>query len=630
VKTRIFIEFASARLKTCRVTIVDLIQNYESEFMGSVEFLSFKPIRKYLFRLNADMLTANTRSLQRGHEMTMFDEKTMNGIRKERQRWEQTTLLNWTKQCKERRNEFRNTSNMLIKGLYTPEDIKSIDYLRDLGFPGEYPFLRGVHATMYRGRLWTMRQFSGFGTAAQTNRRFKYLLKEGETGLSIAFDYPTIMGYDSDHPMGQGEVGICGVAVASLKDMEVLLDGIPLNKVTTSMTINGPAAMLLAMYVAVGDQQSVPREKLGGTTQNDNLKEYFAQKLCIYPPEPAVKLTTDLIEYCARHLPKWNPISISGYHIREAGANAVQELAFTIYDGITYVESTMERGLKVDDFAHRLSFFFASHNDFFEEVAKFRAARRIWAKLMKERFHAKNPRSMWMRMHVQTSGCTLTAQQPLNNITRTTIQALAAVLGGTQSLHTNSFDEALALPSEEAVRVALRTQQMIAHESGASSTIDPLAGSYYIEALTNEMEEKAMDYILKVDDMGGAIAAIEKGFFQKEIADSAYKYQREIDELKRIVVGINDYTIEEEEVPIKLLRIDPKVEQEQVGGLQRLRQERDKKKVEETLGKLRRSAEKNENLMPVIIEAVRSYATLGEICEVLRQVYGEYKELIII
>jgi len=562
--------------------------------------------------------------------MTMFDEKKIDQLKKEQKRWEQTTLPNWTKQCKERKNEFHNTSNMLIKRLYTPEDMKSMDYMRDMGFPGEYPFLRGVHATMYRGRLWTMRQFSGFGTAVQTNRRFKYLLKEGETGLSIAFDYPTIMGYDSDHRMGEGEVGICGVAVASLRDMEVLLDGIPLDKVTTSMTINGPAAMLLAMYVAVGDKQGVPREKLGGTTQNDNLKEYFAQKLCIYPPKPAVKLTTDIIEYCARHLPRWNPISISGYHIREAGANAVQELAFTIYDGISYVESTMDRGLKVDDFAHRLSFFFASHNDFFEEAAKFRAARRIWAKLMKERFHTKNPRSMWMRMHVQTSGCTLTAQQPLNNIARTTIQAVAAVLGGTQSLHTNSFDEALALPSEEAVRVALRTQQIIAHESGSTHTIDPLAGSYYIEALTKEMEEKTFEYIRKIDEMGGAIAAIEKGFFQKEIADSAYKYQREVDEMKRTIVGVNDYRIEKEENPIKLLRIDPKVEKEQLASHQKLKRERDKKKVENILDKLRRSTEKDENLMPVIIEAVKAYATLGEICEVLRQVYGEYKELIII
>jgi len=529
----------------------------------------------------------------------------------------------------ERKSEFRNHSGMLIKRVYTPEDIKDLNYMRDLGFPGEYPFTRGVHATMYRGRLWTMRMFSGYGTAGQTNQRFKYLLKEGETGLSIAFDYPTITGYDSDHPFAEGEVGICGVAVASLKDMEVLLDGIPLDKVTTSMTINGPAAMLLAMYVAVGDKQGVPREKIGGTTQNDMLKEYFAQKLCIFPPKPSLKLVTDITEYCTRHLPKWNPISISGYHIREAGSNAVQELAFTLYDGIAYVESVLKRGLKVDDFAPRLSFFFASHNNLFEEIAKFRAARRLWAKIMKERFHAKSPRSMWMRMHVQTSGCTLTSQQPLNNITRTTIEALAAVLGGTQSLHTNSFDEALCLPTEEAVRVALRTQQIMAHESGAADTTDPLAGSYYVEALTNEMEKQAMEYIQKIDDMGGAIAAIEKGFFQKEIADSAYKYQRETDEKKRIIVGVNEYKTGEKAL-IPILRIDPKVEKEQVSRLQKLRRERDNGKVEKVLEKLHYMAEKDENLMPIIINAVRAYATLGEICGVLRKVYGEHKELIII
>jgi methylmalonyl-CoA mutase N-terminal domain/subunit len=560
----------------------------------------------------------------------VFDKKEIDKVKKQREHWEETTLPNWIKQSKERKSEFKNTSNVLIRRLYTPEDVKSIDYLHDVGFPGEYPYLRGVHATMYRGRLWTMRQFSGFGTAAQTNQRFKYLLKEGETGLSIAFDYPTILGYDSDHPVGEGEVGICGVAVSSLKDMEVLLDGIPLDKVTTSMTINGPAAMLLAMYVAVGDKQGVMREKLGGTTQNDNLKEYFAQKLCIYPPRPAVKLTTDIVEYCVRHLSKWNPISISGYHIREAGANAVQELAFTIYDGISYVESAMKRGLKVDDFAQRLSFFFASHNDFFEEIAKFRAARRIWAKLMKERFHAKNPRSMWMRMHVQTSGCTLTSQQPLNNIARTTIQALSAVLGGTQSLHTNSFDEALALPSEAAVRVAIRTQQIIAHESGATDTIDPLAGSYYVEALTNEMEKRTFDYIRKIDGMGGAIVAIEKGFLQREIADSAYKYQKEIEEIKRTIVGVNDYEVENEEIPIELLRVGSKAEKEQIVNLKKLKQERNKKKMQETLDTLFHAAEKDENLMPHIINAVKAYATLGEICEVLRQVYGEYKELIVI
>lgn len=560
----------------------------------------------------------------------MFDKKNVEEIKRERERWEKTTLPKWLKQCPECKSKFKNHSGITIKRLYTPEDIQDLDYMRDLGFPGEYPFTRGVHATMYRGRLWTMRMFAGFGTAADTNKRFKYLLKEGESGLSTAFDYPTIMGYDSDHPMAKGEVGVCGVAISSLQDMEVLLDGIPLDKVTTSMTINGPAPILLAMYVAVGDKQDVPRDKIGGTTQNDNLKEFFAQKLCIFPPKPSVKLTTDVIEYCARHLPKWNPVSISGYHIREAGATALQELAFTLYDGIAYVESTLERGLKVDDFAHRLSFFFASHNDFFEEIAKFRAARRLWARIMKERFKAKNPRSMWMRMHVQTSGCTLTAQQPLNNIVRTTIQALAAVLGGTQSLHTNSFDEALCLPTEESVRVALRTQQIIAYESGVASTVDPLGGSYYVEELTKEMEEKAMDYIQKIDDMGGAIAAIEKGFFQKEIADSAYKYQKEIDEKKRIIVGCNEYTIEEDKYPVELLRVDPKVEKEQVARLQKLKRERDNKKVNAILEKLHYAAEKDENLMPTIIEAVKAYVTLGEITEVLRKVYGEYKELIII
>jgi methylmalonyl-CoA mutase N-terminal domain/subunit len=559
----------------------------------------------------------------------MSNEEKINEIIKERERWEKTTLPKWMGQRPERKSEFRNHSDTFIKRVYTPEDIKDLDYMRDLGFPGEYPFTRGVHATMHRGRLWTMRQFSGYGTAEQTNQRFKYLLKEGETGLSIAFDYPTIRGYDSDHPFSKGEVGICGVAVASLKDMEVLFDGIPLDKVTTSMTINGPAAMLLAMYIAVGDKQGVPREKLGGTTQNDVLKEFFAQKLIIFPPKPSLKLVTDIIEYCTRHVPRWNPISISGYHIREAGANAVQELAFTLYDGITYVESCLERGMKVDEFAPRLSFFFAAHNDLFEEIAKFRAARRIWAKIMKERFHAKNLRSMWMRMHVQTAGFTLTAQQPLNNITRVTIQALSAVLAGTQSLHTNSFDEALALPSEEAVRIALRTQQIIAHESGVANTVDPLAGSYYVENLTNEMEERAMEYFQKLDDIGGAIAAIERGFFQKEITDSAYKYQREVDGKKRILVGVNDYTTEEKH-PIKVLRVDPKVEEEQVARLQKLKRERDNRKVNEVLEKLHYNTEKDENLMPTIIDAVKVYATIGEICDVLRKVYGEYKELIVI
>jgi methylmalonyl-CoA mutase N-terminal domain/subunit len=560
----------------------------------------------------------------------VFDKQSLSKITKEKEKWEKTTVPAWLRRNPERKNEFETTSGIAVKRLYTPEDIKNLDYSRDLGFPGQFPFTRGLHATMYRGRLWTMRQFSGFATAEETNRRFKYLLKEGETGLSVAFDYPTIMGRDSDDPVSRGEVGMCGVAVSSLKDMEILFDGIPLDKVTTSMTINGPAAILLAMYIAIGDKQEVPREKLGGTTQNDMLKEFYAQKLCIFPPKPSVKLVTDIIEYCAKHLPSWNPVSISGYHIREAGSNAVQELAFTLADGIAYVESTLERGLKVDDFAPRLSFFFAAHNNFFEEIAKFRAARRLWAKIMKDRFKAKDPRSLWMRMHVQTSGCTLTAQQPVNNLVRVAFQSLAAVLGGTQSLHTNSFDEALALPSEEAVTAALRTQQIIAHESGVVDTVDPLAGSYCVEALTNEMEEEAMEYIDRIDDMGGVIPAIENGFLQKEIADSAYKYQQEIDNRERILVGVNDYTVKEDWVPLKLLRITPDVEAEQLAKLQTMKRGRNNLKVKETLDKLHDAADRDENLMPLIIEAVKAYATLGEITNVLRRVFGEYQELIVI
>lgn len=560
----------------------------------------------------------------------MTDQEELDKVIKEQERWEETTVPSWLKRHPERKKKFHNISELPIRRLYTPADTKNISYLRDIGFPGELPFTRGVHATMYRGRLWTMRQFSGFGTAEQTNKRFKYLLKEGETGLSIAFDYPTIMGYDSDDPMSIGEVGRCGVAIASLKDFETLFDGIPLDKVTTSMTINGPAAMLLAMYITIGDKQGVPYAVLGGTTQNDLLKEFFAQKLCIFPPRPSVKLVTDIVEFCTSNLPRWNPISVSGYHIREAGSNALQELAFTIYDGISYVEAALERGLEVDEFAPRLSFFFASHNDLFEEIAKFRAARRLWARLMKDRFHARKARSMWMRMHVQTSGCTLTANQPLNNIIRVTIQSLAAILGGTQSLHTNSHDEALCLPSEEAVRIALRIQQIIAHESGVPNTIDPVGGSYYVETLTNQLEEKAMDYIDKIDSMGGVYEAIERGFFQKEIADSAYKYQKEIDGNERTLVSVNKYCIEEPECPIELLRVDPAVEEQQISRLEKLRRERNKTKVKQALNKLHDEADKNSNLMPTIIETVKAYATLGEICSVLRGVYGEYKELIVI
>jgi methylmalonyl-CoA mutase N-terminal domain/subunit len=558
----------------------------------------------------------------------LSERRKLTEIQNKKRKWEKTAVLKWVRAVPERKRKFTTSSEFLVKRLYTPDDVRQIDYVEDLGFPGEYPFTRGVHATMHRGRLWTMRQFAGFGTAKETNARFKYLLKEGETGLSIAFDMPTIWGYDSDHSMAEGEVGRCGVAISSLKDMEILFNGIPLDRVSTSMTINGPANVLLSMYIAVGEKQNAPQSQLSGTTQNDILKEFFAQKLVIFPPKPSVKLVIDTIEYCSKFMPKWNPVSISGYHIREAGSNAVQELAFTLADGITYVQEALDRGLKVDEFAPRLSFFFACHNDLFEEVAKFRAGRKIWARIMKERFRARDSRSMWMRMHVQTSGCTLTAQQPMNNIVRVTLQALGAVLGGTQSLHSNSFDEALALPSEEAVRIALRTQQIIAHESGVANTIDPLGGSYYLEALTAEMEEEALEYIDRIERMGGVIPAIEKGYFQREIANSAYKYQREIDNKERMIVGVNQYASEEKQ-PIPLLRISPDVEETQVDRLKALKNSRDSRRVQQVLDRLRSSADSDKNLMPTILEAVKAYATLGEICGVLREVYGEYQELIV-
>ena len=546
-------------------------------------------------------------------------------VKKARQKWEQTTLKAWLENRPERQDEFVTVSSRPIKRLYTPDGIADFDYVRDLGFPGEYPFTRGVHATMYRGRLWTMRMFAGFGTAEETNARYKYLLKHGETGLSVAFDYPTLYGYDTDHPMSRGEFGKCGVAVSSLKDMEILFSGIPVDKITTSMTINGPAAVLWAFYIANAEKQGIPSTQIGGTIQNDILKEYIAQKSFIFPPEPSMRLIVDTFEYGSKYVPKWNTISISGYHIREAGSTAVQELAFTLADGLTYVQAAIDRGLKVDDFAPRLSFFFNAHNDFFEEIAKYRAARRIWAREMKERFHAKNPRSWWLRFHTQTAGCSLTAQQPENNIVRTTIQALAAVLGGTQSLHTNSMDEALALPSEKAVRIALRTQQIIAHESGVVNTIDPLGGSYFVEELTSEMEEAAYAYFDKIEALGGVIPAIEKGFFQREIADAAYRYQKEIDERKRIVVGVNEYMAEEEpEIPI--LRMDPEGEKRQIERLQRLRRERDNQRVERALDRLRKAAEGTENVMPFILEAAKAYATLGEITDVFREVFGIYRE----
>ncbi len=559
----------------------------------------------------------------------MFDKEILQEIAKKKEEWEKTTLQKTMDRFGERREEFITASGTPVERLYTPSDIADLDYQRDLGFPGEYPFTRGIHPTMYRGRLWTMRMFAGYGTAEETNARFKYLLDHGETGLSVAFDMPTLYGYDTDDPEAMGEFGKCGVAVSSLADMEILFEGIPLDKVTTSMTINAPAAVIWAMYIAAAEKQGVPMEKLGGTIQNDILKEYIAQKEFIFPPEPSMRLIVDTFEFGSKHLPRWNTISISGYHIREAGATAVQELAFTLADGFAYVQAALDRGLDIDEFAPRLSFFFNAHNDFFEEIAKFRAARRIWAREMRERFGAKNPRSWWLRFHTQTAGCTLTAQQPENNIVRTTIQALAAVLGGTQSLHTNSMDEALALPSELAVRIALRTQQIIAHESGVTNTVDPLAGSYFVEALTNKMEAEAYEYFEKIEALGGMVAAIEKGFPQREIAESAHRYQREIDTKQRIVVGVNEYRLEEP-VTIPLLKVDPEGERRQIERLKRVRRERDNGAVREKLAALREAAQGTENLMPYILDAVRVYATLGEICGVLREVFGEYREPVIL
>jgi len=482
---------------------------------------------------------------------------------------------------------------------------------------------------MYRGRLWTMRMFAGFGTAEETNARYKYLLEHGETGLSVAFDMPTLYGYDTDDPLAAGEFGKCGVAVSSLADMEILFDGLPVDKITTSMTINSPAAVIWAMYIVAAEKRGIPMEVLGGTIQNDILKEYIAQKEYIFPPEPSMRLVVDTFEFGAKHLPKWNTISISGYHIREAGATAVQELAFTLADGMEYVRWGIERGLDVDAFAPRLSFFFNSHNDFFEEIAKFRAARRIWAREMRETFGAKNPRSWWMRFHTQTAGCSLTAQQPENNIVRTAIQALAAVLGGTQSLHTNSMDEALALPSEKAVTIALRTQQIIAHESGVTNTVDPLGGSFFVEALTNRTEAAVYEYFRRIEALGGVIPAIERGFFQRELAESAYRYQREIDRHERTIVGVNEYVLDEP-LAIPLLQMDPEGERRQIARLQRVRAERDNQAVTERLAALETAARGTENLMPFILDAVRAYATLGEICGVFRKVFGEYREPVIV
>ncbi len=519
----------------------------------------------------------------------------------------------------------RTISGETLQPLYTPLDIKELDYERDLGFPGEYPYTRGVQGNMYRGRYWTMRQFSGFGDAYDSNRRYRYLLEEGQTGLSVAFDMPTIMGYDSDHQRSLGEVGRCGVAIDSLEDMEVLFENIPVDRVTTSMTINGPAAILWCMYLANAEKQGVRLERVGGTIQNDILKEYIAQKSWIFPPEPSMRLITDIFAFAAQHVPAWNTISISGYHIREAGSTAVQELAFTLADGFAYVEAGIEAGLDVDDFAPRLSFFFNSHLDFFEEICKYRAARRIWARHMKERYGAKDPRSLKMRFHTQTAGCSLTAQEPENNIVRTTIEALAAVLGGTQSLHTNSMDEVLALPTEKAVKIALRTQQVIAHESGAANTVDPLAGSYFIESLTDKMEADAEEYFRRIEELGGVLKAIDMGFFQQEIADSAYIFQREVDRGERVVVGVNRYN-SGEKPQIELLKIDPGVEKKQVDRLKKVKEKRDNSAVKAGLQELTKRAAGSDNLIPHILNAVKVYATEGEIIQALKEVFGEYRE----
>jgi methylmalonyl-CoA mutase N-terminal domain/subunit len=555
----------------------------------------------------------------------MFDPEQLEALRKAIEKWEETTLQNSLARRPERREEFITTSSEPVERLYTPLDIADMDYMQDIGLPGEFPYTRGIHPTMYRGRQWTKRMFAGFGTAEETNRRFKYLLDQGQTGLSIAFDLPTLMGYDTDAPEALGEFGKCGVAVSSLKDMEILLQDIPLDKVSTSMTINSPAAVIWAMYIATAEKQGVASQMLRGTTQNDILKEYIAQKEYIFPPEPSMRLVVDTIEYGTEQLPAWNTISISGYHIREAGSTAAQELAFTLADGMEYVRWVIDRGLDVDDFAPRLSFFFNAHNDFFEEISKYRAARRIWARQMQDQFGAKSERSWLMRFHTQTAGVSLTAQQPENNIVRTAIQALAAVLGGTQSLHTNSMDEALALPSEHAVTVALRTQQILAEESGVGNTIDPLGGSYFVEKLTNEIEAQAHDYFKRIEELGGVLPAINAGFFQREIQEAAYRYQREIDADDRYIVGVNAFQ-DEEPLKIPLLEMDPEGHKKQVARLEQLRAERDNAAVGQALDRLRIACKGTENTMPFILDAVRSYATLGEIIDVMRDVFGTYQE----
>jgi methylmalonyl-CoA mutase N-terminal domain/subunit len=541
--------------------------------------------------------------------------------------WEEKTLRPTLEKNPERQAEFTTVSGFPIQRLYTPADLPGWDPDLELGYPGAPPYTRGIHSTMHRGRLWTMRQFAGFGAAEDTNQRFRYLLSQGQTGLSTAFDLPTLMGYDSDHPLSEGEVGKCGVAISSLADMEVLFDKIPLADVTTSMTINSPAAVIWAMYLAVAEKQGADWKKISGTLQNDILKEYIAQKEYIYPPEPSMRLVIDTFEFGVKNTPKFNTISISGYHIREAGSTAIQELAFTLRDGLEYVEWGMRRGLALDEFVPQLSFFFNAHNDFFEEIAKYRAARRIWHKAMVERYTSRNPRSWALRFHTQTAGCSLTAQQPYNNVVRTAIQALAAVLGGTQSLHTNSLDEAWALPTEFAATIALRTQQIIAHETGVTNTVDPLGGSYFVETLTNEVERGAWDYIEKIDALGGMVAAIERGYPQREISEASYRYQVEVDKKEKIIVGVNDFVTNEK--PLDTLQIDETVAHRQAERLSKLRAERSSDEVGRRLGALRKAAQSSENLMPYIFDAVKSYATLGEICDAMREVFGTYEEIAI-
>ncbi len=554
----------------------------------------------------------------------MLTQEQMEKVRKGKEAWEKE-LQSRQSNNPERRSRFSTISDLQIKNIYSPEDLQEMDYERDLGFPSQYPFTRGVQPSMYRGQLWTMRMFAGWGSAEDTNQRFHYLVEQGQTGLSVAFDYPTLMGYDTDSPKARGECGKCGVAIDTLQDMEILLDGLPIDRLTTSMTINPPASILWAMYITVAEKRGIPRHKLGGTIQNDMLKEFIAQKTFMCPPRPSVRVVTDTVEFGTKEVPRWNTISISGYHIREAGSTAVQELAFTLADGLAYAQAAIERGLKVDDFAPRFSFFFDAHIDLFEEVAKFRAARRMWARFMKERFQAKDPRSWWMRFHTQTAGCSLTAQQPYNNVIRTTLEALAAVLGGTQSLHTCSLDEVLSLPTAEAATIALRTQQIIAEESGVTHTIDPLGGSYFVEALTNEMEAQAMAYINKIDDLGGMVAAIERNFPQQEIANAAYNFQKQLERKEKIMVGVNKYATKEA-LPVELLQMDPALEEKQIERLSRVKNQRNQPRVKESLEQLGEAASGNKNVMPFLIDAVKEYATLQECCDVFRKVFGTYRD----